>query len=98
LRQNSAARIAADTRYQAFIRQIELYRTIRNRRTITLNEEARYELYRQERAVVREAESLLEDDNSGSRSNDVVLAEAMNIAADLSRMTAERPAQRRKQK
>ena len=56
LREQSAARIAENAAYQAFIRQIALYRTIRDRRTITLNEEARYEIYRREREIAREAE------------------------------------------
>lgn len=98
LREQSAARIAENAAYQAFIRQIALYRTIRDRRTITLNEEARYEIYRREREIAREAERLLSDESGESQTGDVVLLEALNIAADLGKMPIDRPASQPQQK
>ena len=90
LREKSAARIAANQNYQALIRQIEIYRAIRDRKSLTLNEEARYEIYRREKEIAREAEKLLNEEESKSITADVVLLEAMNIAADLSRMPGEK--------
>ncbi len=87
LRRQSAERIAANARYQAFIRQIEHFRSIRDRRMISLNEEERYQTYRREKQIAEEAERLLTEENTGNRNNDVILLEALNIAADLSRMS-----------
>lgn len=86
LKQKSAQRVAKDARYQAFIRQIELYRAMRDRKTVSLNEQTRYAQYNQEKKITAEAEKLLMEQDSQKSSGDVVLNEAVNIAADLSRL------------
>ncbi|MBO7329495.1 MAG: carboxy terminal-processing peptidase [Lentisphaeria bacterium] len=85
LRKKSEARIAGNPRYQSFIRQIELYRKVRDRKKISLNEENRYAQYTREKMITEEAERLLTAQGEEKKQNgDVVLNEAVNIAADLS--------------
>ncbi|MBE6389182.1 MAG: PDZ domain-containing protein [Lentisphaerae bacterium] len=87
LKKKSDARIAADRDYQAFIRQIELFRSVRDRKSISLNENKRYAEYRREKEISEEADRLFTEGDSGKKNNrDVVLEEAVNIAADLSRL------------
>ena len=87
LKAKSAARIAADGKYQAFIKQIGLYRSFRDRKKLSLNEETRYAEYLREKQIAEEAEKLVEESPSGKNSSaDVVLNEAVHIAADLSRL------------
>ena len=83
LKKKSAERIAKDSNYQAFIRQAALFRTIRDRKLLSLNEETRYAEYRNEKKISEEAEKLMSDDNGNKKDGDVVLKEAVNIAADL---------------
>ena len=83
LKKKSAERIAKDSNYQAFIRQAALFRTIRDRKLLSLNEETRYAEYRNEKKISEEAEKLMRDDNGNKKDGDVVLKEAVNIAADL---------------
>lgn len=85
LKKKSAERIAKNTNYQAFIRQIELYRTMRDRKSFSLNEETRYAQYRKEKQISEEVDKLLTEEEKKA-SGDVVLAEAVNIAADLSQL------------
>ena len=85
LRKKSEERIAKNAHYQSFIRQIELYRQIRDRKKISLNEESRYAQYTSEKKITEEAERLLTAQGEDKKqSGDVVLNEAVNIAADLS--------------
>lgn len=84
LKEKSAERIAADKNYQAFIKQIELFRELRERKTVSLQEDVRYNDYRKEKEISEEAEKLLNDDSGKDKGGDVVLKEAVNIAADLS--------------
>ena len=87
LKKQSAERIAANKNYQAFIRQISLYRAIRDRKKLSLNEEKRYNEFRREKSIAEEAEKLLtENDKENKKSGDVVLNEALNIAADLKKL------------
>ena len=83
LKKKSAERVAKDSNYQAFIRQAALFRTIRDRKLLSLNEETRYAEYRNEKKISEEAEKLMSDDNGNKKDGDVVLKEAVNIAADL---------------
>ena len=89
LRKRSAARIAADPRYQAFIRRIEQFRNIRGRKLISLNEAKRWAEYIREKQVSEEVEELeMAADNNAEAEDaagdrDIVLNEAVNIAADL---------------
>lgn len=87
LKKLSDDRIAQSKDYQAFIKQIKLYRTIRERKELSLNEQQRYAEYIQEKNITEEAEKLFTGENgdhAGAR--DFVLEEAANIAADLSKM------------
>ena len=51
-----------------------------------MNEQTRYAQYNQEKKITAEAEKLLMEQDSQKSSGDVVLNEAVNIAADLSRL------------
>lgn len=87
LKKKSADRISGSRDYQAFIRQIELFRSVRDRKTLSLNENKRYAEYRREKEIAEEADRLFSENNSGKKGErDVVLEEAVNIAADLSRL------------
>ena len=89
LKKRSAARIAADPRYQAFLRRIGQYRDIRKRKQISLKEATRWAEYVKEKQVSEEvdalekAESGESEDKKEPKERDLVLAEAVNIAADL---------------
>ncbi len=84
LRKKSAERIAKNTHYQALIQQIEQYRKVRDRKKVSLNENVRYAQYLKEKEITAEAERLLAEPDNKKQSGDVVLNEAVNIAADLS--------------
>lgn len=91
LKANSAKRIAASPEYAKLLRQIELYRKIRNRNTVSLNEARRRKEYAAEKQLIEETEKIMEESGSGKNdkkdiSSDPVLTEAMNIAADLSQL------------
>ena len=85
LAEKSASRIAKNRDYIKFQRLINNYRRYRDRKQISLNEELRYKAYLTEVEVEKEAERLIageEGENKKSSVRDVVLAEAVNIAAD----------------
>jgi carboxyl-terminal processing protease len=84
LKKKSAQRIATDKNYQAFIKQIELFREMRDRKTVSLNENIRYTEYLKEKQISEETEKLFNDNSDKDKGGDVVLKEAINIAADLS--------------
>ena len=88
LKANSAKRIAASSEYGKLIRQIELYRKIRNRKVVSLNESKRRKEHAAEKQLIEETEKIMEESGSisaekKSQSADPVLSEAVNIAADL---------------
>ena len=88
LKANSAQRIAASAEYGKLIRQIELYRKIRNRKVVSLNESKRRKEHADEKQLIEETEKIMEESGSvsagkKSRASDPVLSEAVNIAADL---------------
>jgi len=86
LKKLSGQRIANDPKYQAFIRQVELFRVIRDRKTLSLNEETRYAEFCREKQISEEAEKLMEQTDDKNKDGDVILKEAVNIAADLFRL------------
>ena len=91
LKANSAKRIAASPEYAKLLRQIELYRKIRNRKTVSLNEARRRKEYAAEKQLIEETEKIMEEsgsakDDKKNISPDPVLTEAVNIAADLSQL------------
>jgi len=90
LKEKSAARIKENRLYQTYIRQIELFREIRDRKKLSLNEEKRYMEYRREKAISDEVERQLsaaaESAEKDKKNKDLVLEEAVNIAADLSKL------------
>ena len=88
LRQKSTARINSDPEYGKLLKQIKLYRKMRNRKTVSLNEETRRKEYLEEKQLIEETERLMEeptskDSDNKKPKNDPVLNEAVNIAADL---------------
>ena len=88
LRKNSIKRINSDPEYGKLLKQIELYRKMRNRKTVSLNEAKRRKEYMEEKQLIEETEKLMEEPNSKDSDNkkaknDPVLNEAVNIAADL---------------
>ncbi|MBE6377464.1 MAG: hypothetical protein E7051_01455 [Lentisphaerae bacterium] len=84
LKKKSAERIAKNANYQAYIQQIEQYRAIRERKKVSLNENTRYAQYLKEKEEAAETERLFARSEDKKNSGDVVLNEAVNIAADLS--------------
>ena len=85
LKEQSKQRIARDPEYIKYQRQIDVFRRYRNRKEISLNEEKRFKEYLDEAELEEEAERLVsqeEDEKKKSTINDVVLDEAVNIAAD----------------
>lgn len=90
LRKNSEQRIKTDSNYAKLLKQIELYRKIRNRKTVSLNETRRRREYDAEKQLIKETEKLTEQSglnkSDSGKSNDPVLSEAVNIAAELSRL------------
>lgn len=88
LKANSAKRIAASPEYGKLIRQIELYRKIRNRKIVSLNENTRRKEHSAEKQLIEETEKIMEESGNvsaekKSKGSDPVLSEAVNIAADL---------------
>ncbi len=87
LRKNSLERIKAETQYTKLLKQIELYRKIRNRKTVSLNEELRKKEYAAEKQLIEETEKLTAPTGAkNDKSFDPVLNEAINIAAELSQL------------
>ena len=86
LRKNSLLRRKNDPLYQAYIRKIELYRNIRERNQLSLNENTRYAEYLKEKEVADEAEKLYSEAEKKDSSKDVILQEAMHVAADLTKL------------
>ena len=84
----SKERIEKDPEYGAFLKKLELYNKYKDRKTVSLNEEARWREYREEKQLQDEADKLYEqqtgDDKKNSGDKDLILKEATNIAADFS--------------
>jgi len=98
LRAESAKRVAKDPEYAKLNRQIKLFRTYRNRKSVSLNEAKRWQEYEAERAVSDAAEAAEDEDlpegaagkqnakGKKKSSSDPVLREAERITADLAGM------------
>ena len=86
LRKNSQLRRKNDPLYQAYIRQIELYRNIRERSQLSLNENTRYAEYLKEKEVTDEADKIFTEAAEKDSSKDIILQEAMHVAADLTKL------------
>ncbi len=86
LKNNSQMRINNDPLYKAYLRQIELYRNIRDRKVLSLNESTRYAEYLQEKEVSEEAEKHYEAAAAKGGNKDIILSETLHIAADLSKL------------
>ena len=85
----SQTRIEKDPEYTAFRKKLELYNKYKDRKSVSLNEEARWREYREEKQLQDEADKLYENQPGGEKKkksgdSDLVLREAANIAADFS--------------
>ena len=87
LRRRSAGRIAASKDFAVLRRKIEQYRRYRDRDKLSLNEERRWQEYRQEKAA-EEADEKISGVSRNKPDEDVdpVLDEAERIAADLAEL------------
>lgn len=83
LRANSAARIRKNPEYVNFMNQLKIYRRIRNRKTVSLNEAQRRREYAEEKAMLEKTDEAYGENNRKSSEKDHILEEAMNIAAEL---------------
>ena len=88
LRRRSAARVAASKEFAVLRRKIGLYRRYRDRERLSLNEERRWQEYRQEKTA-EEADEKVAGGKSDEDS-DPVLDEAEHIAADLAELGEKR--------
>ena len=86
LRRRSAARIAASASFAALKRKIGLYRRMRDRERVSLNENTRWREYEQEKALEDENEKILNDKKKKDDEPDPVLDEAVRIASDLAEL------------
>lgn len=87
LREKSTARISTNKDFNLLQRRIDLFRKYRDKKSVSLNEEKRWNEYQEEKAFQDENEKLYEEKSSDSKNErafDPVLDEAVNIAGDLS--------------
>ena len=83
LKKLSETRIAGNKEYERFIRQIGIYRKIRERKEISLNLKRRWDDYCKEKQISEEVDKLAgEKSVEKSETTDHVLQEAVCIAAD----------------
>ncbi len=85
LKTASQKRIETDTEYSAFRKKLDAYNRYKDRKAISLNEEMRWKEYNEEKQLQDEAEKLQGDrgdSDSDKKSEDLILKEATNIAAD----------------
>ena len=100
LKELSAARVRASPEWTRRLQVVKLCRDLSERRTAPLERAARKKMMKEERAILDEAdEAALEDeeppeadeaderDAAAARKRDIVLTEAMNVLADLARLT-----------
>ncbi len=86
LTEASKARIATSPEYQNLLRKIELFRKYKDKKEVSLNEDARWREYQEEKQVQDESERLYQEDSDGKvgkKQADPELDETVNIAADL---------------
>ena len=84
LKAHSAKRFAADPARRKFLAEIARFRKMRDRRDVSLNEARRLKEYRDEKAADDAMEAALDASEKNGRKNrsDMVLEEALTIAAD----------------
>ena len=86
LRKLSEERRNNSAQFKLFLQQINIYKQLRDRKAVSLNEQERYQQYLKEKEVAEEVEKLLNDtaEKNKTKKNapDFVLDEALNIAAD----------------
>jgi carboxyl-terminal processing protease len=86
LRKLSEERRNSSAQFKLFLQQINIYKQLRDRKAVSLNEEKRYRQYLKEKEVADEVEKLMSDaaekDKTKKPAPDFVLNEALNIAAD----------------
>ena len=87
LRRRSSKRVAASKDFAVLRRKIEMYRRYRDRDRLSLNEERRWQEYRQEKAA-EEADEKVSGASGGKQDEefDPVLDEAERIASDLAEL------------
>ena len=93
LSEYSSKRIAQNRDYAKFKRLISTYRKYRDREKLSLNEDKRYKEYVTEEEVEKEAErlaSVMDEHDEKKSDGDVVLEEAVNIAADYALISSEK--------
>ena len=88
LRRRSKARVDGSKDFAALKRKIEVYRELRDRKRISLNEQTRWRQYEQEKAIEDENEKLLGEQKKDDGEFDPVLDEAAHIAADLAELSS----------
>ena len=86
LRQRSAKRIAGSREFKAQQQRREFFRRYRDREKISLNENRRWKEYRDEEAIEKTMEKLNADRRPDEDGADIVLDEAVRIAADLAEL------------
>lgn len=86
LKAASMARIAADPEYSAFRKKLEMYNKYKDRKSVSLNESVRWKEYKEEKQLQDDAEKLYQERAAAGKptSKDLVLDEAVRIAADFS--------------
>lgn len=105
LKKASEERVAANPEFNKLKKQIELFKKFRDKKEISLNEEARWREYQQEKSVQEEADKLeqsvsgsgvdslpggrAEQQKDKSENTDPALREAAAVAADLAAMIAD---------
>ena len=86
LRRRSKARIDSSREFSVLRRKIEVYRRLRDRKRISLNEKTRWQEYEQEKAVEEENDKAMGEKKSGDDEPDPVLDEAVRVASDLAEL------------
>ena len=103
LRERSAARTASSPEWKRRHEVVKLFRDLSERRTVTIQREARRKLMKDDRAVLEAADEAVDEDadedmppsragkdkedEEAARRKDIVLTEAFNILADISALT-----------
>jgi carboxyl-terminal processing protease len=96
LRERSVARRAASPKFQALAERLNVYRRFRERQTVTLNEELRWQDYLAEKRMLDEQLRMIRVDENGGdldkaekKRDDILLDESLAILLDL--LQAQRP-------
>ena len=84
LKEHLAKRLAEDLRLKKYLEEIARFRRMRDRKVVSLNEARRLKEYRDEKAADDAVEAAMDgaEKNDRKTSRDVVLTEALTVAAD----------------